>query len=187
MFQEGLDALPDLYDRIEDAVHGTAEGAGLCDPSLRCDFLITEYPDGATDENGDFCSALPGFTEDEFEWVMNDMVPTLDGLIETSATDNGWTYVGGIRENFDGHGVCAEDDYFRDVLESHDVQSGIDGAFHPDTSGHLFGYVPAIVDSSLREVLDLSIQQPRLLVPVPMYAGNGSPTTCDTVVERWRP
>ena len=36
--------------------------------------MITEYPDGATDENGDTCNYL-GFDDDEFQWVIDGMVP----------------------------------------------------------------------------------------------------------------
>ena len=180
-FQQGLSVLPGLYRQIEDEVHGTANTPGLCNQSLRCDFLITEYPDGATDENGHACSVLPGFTEDEFQWVIDEMVPTLNNLIKASAEENGWAYVDGVRSNFDRHGVCAEHDYFRDVLESHDIQSGIDGAFHPNTSGHLWGYAPAIVDS-LREQLGFPYSFAGDPLAPPPYAGLDVPADCDATI-----
>ena len=67
----------------------------------------------------------------------------------------------GVRENFDGHGVCAEDDYFPRHPRVARRPGGIDGAMHPNTSGHLWGYAPAIVDA-LRQQLGFPYELHRL-------------------------
>ena len=69
-------------------------------------------------------------------------------MIPEMPHDLGWVYVDGIRANFDGHGICAEDDYFRDIAESLEIQKDINGAFHPNAAGHYFGYAPAITESA---------------------------------------
>ncbi|MGE0140789.1 MAG: SGNH/GDSL hydrolase family protein [Ilumatobacteraceae bacterium] len=182
-FNSGLANLPTLYQRIADAVNGDEfHSSRLCDPVRGCNFMITEYPDGSTDENGDPCGFYgPGFTESEFQWVIDEMVPRLDGLIQREAAKHGWTYVDGIRDNFVGHGICAEDDWMRDLLESFDVQGFPDykGAFHPDWAGHLFGYAPEIYETA-REVLGFPFQQ--VGFPAPMYGSSGAPQTCDTTI-----
>ena len=60
-----------------------------------------------------------------------------------------------------------------------DIQGGIDGAFHPDTKGHMFGYAPAI-GSALRTVLGFPYSGPTYTGP--MYAGTGAPEVCDSKV-----
>jgi hypothetical protein len=170
-FDDGLAALPGLYADMDAALE-----ANLCGAANGCDFMISEYPDGATDENGDTCEHA-GFTEDEFQWVRDEMVPSLNETIRTRAHDLGWVYVNDIQSGFDRHGICAEDDYFRDIFESLELQSDINGAFHPNADGHLFGYAPAIAESA-RYALGFPYSWDTL--PRPMYAGNGSPATCDT-------
>lgn len=182
-FNGGLANLPTLYRRIAAAVNGDEyHPSRLCDPVRGCKFLITEYPDGATDENGDACGFYgPGFTKSEFQWVIDQMVPRLNGLIQREAATHHWTYVDGIRDNFVGHGICAEDDWMRDLLESFDVQGFPDynGAFHPDWAGHLFGYAPEIYETA-REVLGFPFQQ--VGFPSPLYGSSGAPETCDSTI-----
>ncbi len=82
VFGDGLAVLPGLYTEINSAVDNN-----VCNPNpnLTCDFLITEYPDGATDEDGEPCSVNPGFSEEEFQWVIDSMVPRLNNQIAASA------------------------------------------------------------------------------------------------------
>lgn len=179
-FWPGIAGLPGLYDQLATAVDGTNPSLPpLCDPNGSCDFLITEYPDGATDENGDTCGAVAGFTEDEFQWVIDTMVPELNGVIASSSAQHDWVYVDGVRDNFYEHGICADDDYLRDIAESFEIQGDQNGAFHPNSAGHLWGYGDAILDS-LRESLGF----PYTGVPYfgPLYGGSGQPQTCDTKV-----
>ena len=179
-FWPGIDGLPGLYDQLAGAVDGTNPSLPpLCDPNGSCDFLITEYPDGATDENGDTCGAVAGFTEDEFQWVIDTMVPELNGVIQSSADQHGWVYVDGVRDNFYEHGICADDDYLRDIAESFEIQGDQNGAFHPNAAGHLWGYGDAILDS-LRDTLGFPYTGGAYFGP--MYAGTGTPQNCDTRV-----
>ena len=178
VFKDGLELLPGLYDQIDQAVHGTnPELPALCDPNHSCKFLITEYPDGATDENGDTCSHA-GFTEDEFQWVIDHMVTDLNTKIREKAQQLGWNYVLGVRSNFDRHGICAEDDYFRDIFESVELQNDINGAFHPNAAGHLFGYAPAIAQTG-RYALGFPYSW-GAFGGGPLYGGSNWEGTCDT-------
>ena len=179
IFDKGVVKLPDLYREMNEAVrgvHGTRPA--LCHPERGCQFMITEYPDGATDEDGETCEYL-GFVEDEFQWVIDEMVPTLNDTIRTMTRELGWVYVDDVRANFDRHGICAEDDFFRDIAESLEIQKDINGAFHPDTEGHLFGYAPAIAESARYA---LGFPYPWTTLPPPMYGGRNAPEVCDTVV-----
>lgn len=181
LFEEGLGALPDLYTRLDEAVDGRSPALpALCDPAHPCDFLITEYPDGSTNEHGDACKFYaPGFTRDEFEWVINSMVPRLNDTIRTAATDHGWLYVDRVRSNFYEHGICADDDYLRDIAESFQLQGGKHGAFHPDGAGHLFGYAPAIAEAA-RDRLGFPYQLSPEIPGLNLYR-NG-PAACDDTV-----
>lgn len=179
IFRPGLDTIAGLYADIGRAVNGTHPTLpALCHPVTGCEFLITEYPDGATDENGDTCS-YGGFTEDEFQWVIDEMVTDLNTKIRETAQSLGWTYVHGVRAAFDRHGICAGDDWFRDIFESFEIQKDQNGAFHPDSAGHYFGYAPAITQAARTA---LGVPYPWSLSAPPMYVGTGSPDVCDSVV-----
>lgn len=174
-FDEALVDLAGLYQQLDGAID-----ANLC-PGGSCELLITEYPDGATDEHGDTCSYHPpGFEGEEFQWVRDSMVPRLNGVIATAAAEHGWTYVDGVRDRFHRHGICAEDDWLRDIAESFEIQGDKNGAFHPNGAGHAFGYAPAIADAA-RNALGFPYRD--LAFPAPLYGGTGQPTVCDDTVD----
>jgi hypothetical protein len=179
IFEKGVLKLPDLYREMNEAITGQHESLpALCHPTRGCEFMITEYPDGATDEDGETCEYL-GFVEEEFQWVIDEMVPTLNGTLSNMAQELGWVYVDGIRANFDRHGICAEDDYFRDIAESFEIQKDKNGSFHPNTEGHYFGYAPEITESARYA---LGFPYPWSYTPFVGYVGRDVPQVCDTVV-----
>lgn len=193
ILEPGLQRLPALYDEIDLALRGQHPNLpALCNPVVPCDFLITEYPDGATDDDGEACKFhAPGFLEDEFLWVRDSMVPRLNTAIEQSANRLGWTYVSGIRQAFHGHGICAEKDWLRDILESIEIQGtegfwdlppDINGAFHPDGDGHTFGYTPSILDA-MRAALGFTQGEVAPPPPLDFDSLTPEPAGCDQTIQ----
>ena len=81
--------------------------AHLLAPTVR----FVEYPSRSM-TNGrdqhDGCGALIGISRDEARWISN-RGNELNAAMAEAAERNGWSYVGGIRNAFRGHGYCAGD------------------------------------------------------------------------------
>lgn len=176
-FDQGIAALPALYDQLDAEVR-----AKVCQPPENCKLIITEYPDGSTNSEGEACWFHPiGFSKGEFQWVIDEVATRLNEEMIYAASRNGWRYAHGVRERFDGHGICADDDWMRDIFESIEIQGDKWGAFHPDSAGHLYGYAPAIVNS-LRGALGFTLPGP---TPTPLHASFGppKPPVCDLTTD----
>ncbi|WP_421120939.1 hypothetical protein ACE2AJ_06535 [Aquihabitans daechungensis] len=140
------------------------------DVKLRGKVFITEYMDVTKDDDGSYCTGrtakereagkdaggtanTDGINAAEMTWAdtyvqdgLNKRVT--DGI--TAANANGGAeiqFVGGIKAKFAKHGYCAQDRYIRTLTESGLYQRGVDGAFHPNAEGHLFGYADRIEDT----------------------------------------
>ena len=128
--------------------------------------FITEYPDPTTNEEGKpdemVCSGektnvvkqilenavagLPvwwnvfrvcGISSNEARWARNTVVAKLNEAVRKAADKHGWTYVGGIANQFVGHGYPADRDRFVvRLVESAMRQGTVHGMLHPNGAGH---------------------------------------------------
>ena len=111
--------------------------------------LITEYPAGLftkfNDQNrvvdggpcGIFTGALGNLDLDVNDGrTIRHLGQLLNGLIQTKASQFGWTYVDGIEHGFNGHGYCAKHSYFVSAEESCLHQGDFEGMVHPNEKGH---------------------------------------------------
>jgi GDSL-like Lipase/Acylhydrolase family len=98
---------------------------------------ITEYFTPLYDERNRYCRIFPGMSSQESEWAELNVVAGLNRAVSRAAVEHGWHYVGGIRDEFVGHGYCADatDRWIRNVWESLAQQGNTNGAFHPNEFG----------------------------------------------------
>ncbi|RLP89042.1 SGNH/GDSL hydrolase family protein [Micromonospora sp. BL4] len=68
--------------------------------------------------------------------ILNEAADVLASVISARATAAGATFAD-TRPYFAGHGVCAGDPWINDV-------SGLIEAYHPDSDGYRYGYLPAL-------------------------------------------
>jgi hypothetical protein len=59
---------------------------------------------------------------DEITWMVNHAMPALDDGLRFGAQDAGFTFIDGIKDAFDEHGYCADDNWIRRAAESSFVQ-----------------------------------------------------------------
>ena len=140
------------------------------DVKLKGKVFVTEYMDVTKDDDGTYCtgktakereagkdaggtSNTDGINAAEMQWADTYVQDGLNKRVNdgiTAANANGGAevqFIGGIKAKFKNHGYCAQDRYIRTLTESGLYQRGIDGAFHPNAEGHLFGYADRIEDT----------------------------------------
>jgi Ca2+-binding RTX toxin-like protein/nitrogen fixation protein FixH len=140
------------------------------DVKLRGKVFVTEYMDVTKDDDGSYCTGktakereagndaggtanTDGLNQAEMTWAdgyvqdgLNKRVT--DGIAAANANGGAEIqFIGGIKAKFAKHGYCAQDRYIRTLTESALYQRGVDGAFHPNAEGHLFGYADRIEDT----------------------------------------
>ncbi|HEX2576982.1 MAG TPA: SGNH/GDSL hydrolase family protein, partial [Aquihabitans sp.] len=137
------------------------------DARLRGKVYVTQYMDVTKDDRGQYCTGLTqkeieagkvpgdtsstdGINQAEMTWADTYVQDGLNAKVKANvdkANANGGAqlvWVDGIKEEFKNNGYCAQDRYIRTLFESGLYQRGIDGAFHPNAEGHLFGYAKHI-------------------------------------------
>ncbi len=82
------------------------------------------------------CFSNTGINVDEQRRI-NQANYVLNDLIATAANNAGFTYVDPI-PNFEGHGVCASDNYVNGL------RTTVAESYHPNAAGHRDGYLPAL-------------------------------------------
>jgi lysophospholipase L1-like esterase len=128
--ERNLEALDGSYDSLGEELAADASGAPV---------FATEYFDPTHDADGGFCGKGLFFTSAaESQWAYERLLRPLNGKVETAAGRNGWTFVGGIASDFEGHGICApkRDRWVRRFGESIGSQHDWLGTLHPNEEGH---------------------------------------------------
>lgn len=115
---------------------------------------ITEYYTPLRNDKGDFCRIWPGVEPSESEWADEHVVNALNRIVAAAAVDNGWRYIGGIRDEFAPHGHCAAtaDRWIVTFWESVARQGNAAGTFHPNAVGK--GAYARHIQQALRHLVD---------------------------------
>jgi hypothetical protein len=134
VFNEQIARLPARFDRLADRLTESF-GSRLAPERL----LLLEYPSQTRCDDGKVCPIMdPVISLKETTWADTAVLPRLNGVLKTKATEHGWTYVDGISAGFEGpagHGYAADDSWFIGLGRSFAQQAGKDGAFHPNRAG----------------------------------------------------
>jgi lysophospholipase L1-like esterase len=118
--------LPGLLDRTYAAIRAKAPKARV---------VVLGYPRLFDETNAD--CGIAGLSLAKRR-VLNDGADHLAGVIGERARAAGFTWVD-VREQFDGHGACADDPWINGLTLLPPTDS-----FHPNTSGYTSGYLPAL-------------------------------------------
>jgi hypothetical protein len=116
--------------------------------------FLLEYPDATKDDDGAYCSAeftVGGITQTEWQWAFENMMMPLNARGAEAANLHGWHRIGGLSDAFTNHGICADDTWSTDFVDSYIRQGEVKGAFHPNVIGH--GVYAAYIYSALRSHL----------------------------------
>lgn len=136
LFGELTAPIPDRYDQLAVDLSALTISEGGT--------YITEYADLTRQDSGALCphtnaaNNLPGISEAEYEWVDQDVLPQMNGLVQAAATRNGWHYIGGIANGYATHGYCADDNWIVRLTESVTTQFDLSGTLHPNKDGYAF-------------------------------------------------
>jgi len=166
----GLNNLQDKFTELQAAIERQLNPERV---------FITEYPVPFLDEAGNYVSVDLllgcGISADDAEWIDDKIVKPLNIAVKKAAEINGWTYVTGITEDFQGHQYKDGDPecWFRTLWESLRYQHGYAGTLHPNEVGHqqiatllydaMYGaqeHSQPIVTHTLRSHADLNIYDP---------------------------
>jgi hypothetical protein len=150
---EKLNALPGRYQLLKREI----------DTHLNIDnnrVFLTEYPEQLFSNDGGKSQKVCGVFEfmsfdigldlgsstlegisllnvDDYEInLLNEYGRRLNQTIRGTCSRLGWNYVGGIANDFLGHGYCAGDTYFVGATESCEKQGDFMGTMHPNLKGH---------------------------------------------------
>lgn len=118
--------LPGLLDRTYRAIDRRAPNARV---------VVLGYP-RLFDETNRYCG-IAGLSLAKRK-LLNEGADYLSGIIAERAEAAGFTYVD-VRENFEGHGACADTPYINALTVVPPTDS-----FHPNTAGYTSGYLPAL-------------------------------------------
>lgn len=136
LFGELTAPIPDRYDQLATDLNAL---------NIRENGIyITEYADLTRQDSGVLCpqtnqaNNLPGFSAAEYEWVDQDVMPLMNGLVQSAAMRNGWHYIGGIASGFATHGYCADDNWIVRLNESIATQFDLFGTLHPNKAGYAY-------------------------------------------------
>ncbi len=125
------------------------DGLGLA-PS---DIFVSTYPDPTTFlKNGAVEDCRYGFhllrmTRREFRWARETVLTGLNSRIRDVWKGSFDTHVVSFgHPAWTAHGICAgEASWFQTLGRSQEIQGGPNGSFHPNATGYLDGYAPAVV------------------------------------------
>lgn len=99
---QSFDEMPGLFDELAAHIRSCEVGA----------VFITEYFDLTRGSDSNFCanlsSPIPQASFEEMKWAYDTIEVPLNATIRAAAATNGWHYVGGIADQFAGHGYCAD-------------------------------------------------------------------------------
>lgn len=163
----GLNSLQSRYQALSEKINGL--------PPVKRIF-ITEYPDLARNQNGQFCNNSPLFdllgflSRREAQWASEEVVRGLNDRVKAAADQHGWVYVGGIADKFATHGYCAGDqrwvrtfgdakkiqgtDNRCDLRNLDSIRSCIisSGSVHPSEGGHAW-YATRLIEELQRAAI----------------------------------
>ncbi|MHA3700622.1 Calx-beta domain-containing protein [Jatrophihabitans sp. YIM 134969] len=162
-FDEGWPKLAGKYAPLEAGI--AALGTARIGHVVQTEYYDVSTADGSTAAAPKYCTGtsaqentgdtapgttapVDGFSPAEYTWARETVGVKLNQLVAdhvahantTFPSGPQWTLVNGIADAFNGHGYCATDRYVRQLFESLSYQGAIDGAFHPNTEGHLRVY-----------------------------------------------
>lgn len=133
-----LAEIPAKFQELEDA---------LDDLAVR-HVYITEYPESLFQNDrkkaapgcGIFSSAFQVNIGEEDAQLIGEIIHDLNSALRKEVRrraekGKGWFYIGGIADNFAGHGYCTKDSYFRFAEESLALQGDTQGSVHPNSNG----------------------------------------------------
>jgi hypothetical protein len=157
-FLLGLNSLPTLYARLDDAIDGRGTGVKLRASLHPSAVLITEYPDpthrGAPQPNNtanpeNYCfngasaDAMYNHTNpDEGRYIHEAVVTQLNAQVRAAAQAAGWTHVAGAMVGSYAHGLCAgAATWFRGSTEALRIQGADAHAFGKRLDGLSSGMV----------------------------------------------
>jgi hypothetical protein len=114
--------------------------------------LVTEYFDPTRDATGAFCpdGSFPTpfgpsivWTSQmsylDAQWAAGAVVAPMNQRLLSAALAHGWQYIGGIANNYSGHGYCAGADRWVNLLSDSNARQGDNaGAMHPNLVGQAF-------------------------------------------------
>jgi len=136
----GLSNLPNLYYA---APPGTLLAAvNKLNPVAT---YITEYYDPTHNNLGLIPSSVDAancdlelISSQEWNFLYNSLVVPLNNVVQTSAQNTPWHYVGSIADDFKKHGYCAsvQTSWVVDLLSSLIFQGDQNGTGHPNQKGH---------------------------------------------------
>lgn len=92
----------------------------------------------------------------ESQWAFNSVVRPLNETLNQAASSAGnVTYLGGMEELTQNHGVCTNpgDRWFHSLKDSHFIQGDFFGTLHPNVAGHQA--ISELIADELRSLLDL--------------------------------
>jgi hypothetical protein len=102
---------------------------------------ITEYPNATQDDDGSQCpdsvptNNLPGLSLPEGTWTDVVVTQGLNDQVLTNAALEGWRFIGGVYDAYEGHGYCADDHWIRRLDETFLRQANHNGVVHPNEGG----------------------------------------------------
>jgi hypothetical protein len=125
-----LPALPGRYRHLDAALSTHVKAAAI---------YVAEYPSrvftNEHDRHGG-CGAFElGLRSGEAHWI-TDRGDDLNAALRAAARDDGWEYIGGVRDAFRSHGYCAgARTWFRSYSGSKSLLGDINGTAHPSGRG----------------------------------------------------
>lgn len=151
LFAELTAPIPARYDQlaVDLAALNVKEGG----------IYITEYANPTRQDSGEFCPQadneknLPGISLSEFQWVDQDVMPQMNGLVQSAAERNNWHYIGEIASGYATHGYCADETWIVRLTQSVATQVDLNGTLHPNHAGYAYtgGIIAAQLEADLLE------------------------------------
>ena len=132
------DAVEQLSDRLD--MLGDRISPAIADERV----LLVEYFDPTQGPDGP-CRMLGGLIDrNEAEWAHDEVLGPLNDTLREAAERHHWTFIDGVDEGFQGHGICApsEKRWIRTPTRSFVTQgtfnpvNRLSGTLHPDGAGH---------------------------------------------------
>ncbi len=141
----------------------TALGPALAELVAPEDTYVTEYGDPLTNDEGGACGGLltfgvapdSGIDVAESRWARASVLGRLNGSLAAASSAHGWTFVAGPGTDFVGHGLCATEPWFLDVIGSLQAGSSWNGTLHPTPAGH-----ESIAEAVVGSVVDDVVRAP---------------------------
>jgi PKD repeat protein len=140
IFNENIGNLPGYYQELDDAIKST-----LNIPTDR--IYMAEGADLTRDESGNYCCSepvppginnplimIPLISLNEMTWADTTLIQGVNSIIHDN-TAKGWNVIGGIYDDFYGHGICSADPYVGRWFETYLLQGSLTGMMHENAAG----------------------------------------------------